>query len=479
MSFNKRFTAHPIQAICFLKPIAFILLIPLFKALIDSLLRREINGVLLNEIILAALIIGYAVIKWRRFALLLTADSVIIKSGIFLSRTAEIKREKISSVQTVRHLTDRIFGCVTLRINTESGRRGRADFEIKLNKKDAEKIWNEIFCKNEAQTVKFSAIRVALMAATASSAFTGLIFIVPIIKRSGTLLGTAIERVLIDRINQISEAFSEILPPVINTVTVIFLLLYSVAFLISFFKYVNFRVRISNGIMQIVSGLITRFTITFKIKSVNSTTIEQSPLMRIFGRYNVRVSIGGYGDNKGYKAVVIPSAKEKEVKNLFTDFFPGTVKTPKEEVIKPHKNSRKRFYLIPTISLAGVLSAYFFFKRLFPTFSEIIDFLLLIFLAAILCFFALAEYNYKNSKILISNTIYAKYSKWVLSREMFCDARRIGVIHITRWPTDHRHKTCNIRLTERSESAESVSVKHISYKKINKELIRFYGFEDE
>lgn len=479
MTFKKRFSAHPVQIFCYLKPVAFILLIPLTKALVDAFLKRQINGLFLNEIILAALIIAYAVIKWRRFALFTTRDEVIIRSGLFLSRTAEIKREKISSVQTVSYLTDHIFGSATLRINTESGRRGKADFEIKLRKSDAGAICSEIFPKENPKTVKFSPVKVALMAATASSAFTGLIFIVPIIRQSGTLLGTAIEKVLIDRINELSAAFSRILPPVINTVTIVFLVLYTIAFLVSFFKNVNFKVRIQDDTMQVVSGLITRFAITFKIRSVNSATIEQSPLMRIFGRYLVRVSIGGYGDNKGYKAVVIPSAKEREVKGLFAAFFPNAVKSTGKKAIVPHKKSRKRFYFVPTLVLILVLVAYLTLKQLFPSFSEILNFALLIGVAVMLYYYTLAEYNFKKSKILISDTIYAKYSRWASTREMFCECGRIGVIKITKWPADRRHKTCNIRLTERSESAESITVKHIPYEDIKKQLGEIYSIPAE
>lgn len=474
MSFNKRFAAHPVQIFSYLKPIAFVLLIPLTKALIDALLKRQINGLFLNEIILAALIIGYAVIKWRRFVLITTKEAIIIRSGLFLSRTAEIKRAKISSIQSVRYITDLIFGSITLRINTESGRRGKADFEIKLKKSDAEAIFAEIFPEKSPRTVKFSTVRVALMAATASSAFTGLVFIVPIIRQSGILLGTAIEEVLISRINELSAAFGNILPPVINTVTVLFFTLYAVAFLISFFKYVNFRVRIQDGTMQVISGLITRFTIVFKTKSVNSATIEQSPLMRLFSRYLVRVSIGGYGDNKGYKALVIPSAKENEVKNLFSVFFPNTQNNGGKEAIKPHKKSRKRFYFIPTVITAVVFLLYFILRRLFPTFADALNFALLIALAVMAYYYTLAEYNFKHSEIMVADTIYAKYSRWASTREMFCDSGRIGVIKITKWPADRIYATCNIRLTERSESAESITVKHIPYKDICNQLAQIY-----
>ncbi len=475
MSIKKTYTAHPIMTLYYLKPFLFVLLIPLFNALIDALFKQEVSGVLLNEIILTAIISTYSVIKWKRFSITMTDSSIIICSGLFFRRTATIPKEKISSVQILRHITDRVFGSVTLRINTESGRKGKADFEIKMNIRDAENIQAELFSSESARTIKFSAIRVALMAAAASSAFTGLIFIVPVIKQTGVLLGTAIEEIVFARINEASAAISRIIPPVVNTVTIVFLSLYGIAFLISFFKYTNFRVRFIDGIIEITSGLITRFNIAFKVKSVNSAIIEQTPLMRFFGRHLVRVSIGGYGDNKGYKAVVIPSAKSAEVKVLFSEFFPGVRK--QTVLIKPHSRSRHRFYLIPTIFLGICLIAYVILKEIFPVFNEILNFVLIVSLAILIYYYNLAEYNFKNSGISVSDILYAKYTRWSSAREMFCEAHRVGIIHITKWPADRRYKTCNVRITERSESAESITVKHIPYSDIKSQLSSFYGIE--
>lgn len=475
MSINKSYTAHPIMVVYYLKPFLFILLIPLFNALINALLKQEVDGLLLSEIIITAILSACSLMKWKRFSITLTDSSIKICSGLFFCRTVEIPKNKISSIQTLRHISDRIFGSVTLRINTESGRKGKADFEVKVSRCDAQSISGELFSNEAAYTIKFSAIRVALMAAAASSAFTGLIFIVPVIKQTGVLLGTAIEDIVFARINEASAAVSKIIPPIVNTVTVIFLLLYGISFLISFFKYVNFKVRHIGGIIEITSGLLTRFSVAFKGKAVNSSIIEQTPLMRFLGRYFIRVSIGGYGDNKGYKAVLIPSAKKEEIEQLFTQFFPNV--HTRSMVVKPHKSSQYRFYVIPTIFLTVSLLIYCVLKLLFPIFSETLNFVLLVLLVIAIYYYNLAQYNFKHSAISVSNILHAKYTKRSFTREMFSEACRVGVIKITKWPADRRYNTCNIRITERSESSESITVKHIPYSEIKTQLSRFYGIE--
>lgn len=466
MSFKRVFRAHPIMSLYYLKPFLFVLLIPFATAVYDAIKKQEVDGILLNEWILFLVIIGYSVIKWKFLSITLTNEIIKIRTGLIFRRTSEIPINKISSIQTVRHLSDRIFSSITVRINTESGRKGKADFEVKLNKKDAYALVSAVFNTEKSDVVKFSPIQVALMAASCSSAFTGLIFIVPIVRQAGKLLGLAIEEILIARINEISSVVSKVIPPIINTVTLIFLILYGISFLISLFKYINFRVRLTDNILEITSGLITRFHIVFKIKAINSAIIEQTPLMRLLGKYLVKVSIGGYGDNRGYKAVVIPAAKKSEVRTLFGDFFPN-IKKP-SVMIRPRPGARMRFYFIPTLFLIGVVVAYHILITYFPVFYEILTFAFFIAIVILGYYYSLAEYNVKNSAISVSSIIYAKYTRWSAKREIFCQMGRVGLIHIVRWPADKIYGTCNVKIIERSESAESISVKHIDYEEIKK-----------
>ena len=470
----KVYKAHKIAIFYNLKPVLFVLLLPIIKALINSLLRREINGFFLSESLILAVLFTYGVLKWRNFSISITDNLVKVSSGLFLRRTAEISVDKISTIQRVRTLPDRIFGSTTLTINTEAGRKGKADYKMRLCRVDADEIYNTLSGTTTAKTLKFSPLRVAVMSAAASSAFTGIILIVPAIKTAGNLLGTAIEEALIDRINEVS-LINRLFPPIINTITIIFLSLYGVAVAVSFFRSVNFKVSIGSGKIEISNGLLTLRKISFKKKTVNCAVIEQAPLMRMCKRYLVRVGVGGYGDNKGNKGVVVPSAKRNEVHELFGAVFPNVQKP--ETLIRPSIKARPRFHFKPTIFTAIMLAVYIVLSDKFPAFDELIIFGGIIAAIVLVYYYTLAEYNARRSAIGISNIIYAKYTHWAATREMFCEADRIGIINITKWPLDRKIGTCNIKLTVRSENAESIRVKHIDYDEIKEQLSDFYKFE--
>lgn len=472
MGIKRSFRAHPAMVISFLKPFLFILLIPLFRALVQAVLKRQVSNLLLSELLLSVVIFGCSVIKWHKFNITIGQSHIFVFSGVFSRRQAKIPINKISTIDAIRYPLDFILGSVTLKINTEAGRIGKADYKIKLKRTDAEYIIQSFGGGKKVKNIKFSAVRVAVMAATASSAFTGLIIVVPIINQIGELLGTAISEILLERISSVSKALGNYVPPIVNTITIIFLLSYASAFLISFFKCVNFRVGFSDNKMKISSGIFAKRQVLFKTSAVNSICIEQTPFMRLFKRYLLRVGIGGYGDRKGDKAIVVPSAKHNEVKEFFSIFFPSVDISKK--LIKPGPSSRMRFYFIPTIFLLVIVAGYGILLAIFPVFRELLVFALLVNGCIVVYYYNLAEYNVKNSAISISNIIYSKYTRWSATREMFCEAKRIGMIHITKWPADKRRGTCNVRLTVRSEDAESITIKHISYKELLEDIRKIY-----
>lgn len=469
------YKAHPITIFNYLKPFLFVLLLPVLKALSEALMKREVNGIILNEVIAAMAIIVYSTIKWKKFKFTVSKNEIEISTGLIFNSISIIQTSKISSIEEIRSIGDYILGSTTLKINTEAGRTGKSDYEIRLFCKDADKVRKILVVKESEKSIKFSAVRVAVMAATASSAFAGLIVVVPIIKKIGDLLGTAIEKTLFEKINEVSSILDNYIPHIINTVTVIFLLLYGISFLVTFFRCVNFRIKIGNEKMIIKSGLLTHRKITFGIKPVNSIVIEQTPFMRCMKRFLIRVGIAGYGDKKGDKAIIVPSAKKTEVKDFFAILFPNMKIS--EDFICPDKKSQKRFYNIPTVFFVISLVCCVLLKHFFPVFNDLINFVSVVCLVIIFYYYYLAGYNAKNSKISVSKVIYAKYTRWSAIREMYCDAEKVGIIRITKWPADFKYGTCNIKLIVRSESSESITVKHINYKIIQEEFAKFYGYE--
>ena len=237
----KRFKAHPLMIFTFLKPFLFVLLLPLINGLKQYIKYKTFDSILGLELFLFAVIMIIAILRWRCFSLICDTDkkTVKIKSGLVFKKSATILISKLSSVQTAQNPIDAVFHAVTYRINTEAGITSRPDFEFKLSVRKSKEVSSLLYGKREPEAVKFSAIKVAILAATTSSAFTGIIVGVPVLNGAGRLLGVAISDMLFNEINNVSSKIQTYFPPMVNTVTLIILLAYLISFVYSFLKYVS------------------------------------------------------------------------------------------------------------------------------------------------------------------------------------------------------------------------------------------------
>lgn len=475
---KKTYFAHPLMIFRMLKPFLFILIFPVLKGGIQYIRKGEITGVLSLEIIALAVILLIAFLRYRAFRLIIEENSVILRTGIVFVRQSVIPRKNLSSIQTNRHAMDVLFGAVTFIINTEAGPQGKPDFEFKLRKKDSETVSEILIGKKEKSILKVSAYKVALMAATSSSAVTGLIVSVPVINRTGKLLGIAISNMLFDEINNVTSRIGDYFPPVVNTITIVFIFGYLMGFISSLLRNLRFELSLSEADIEIKSGIFVRRRISFKKTEVNDVRIEQTPLMRLIRRYSLKVSIGGYGDSRGESAVVIPSDRPDDIRRQFSAFFPFLVSDGAILRSKHDKTTRARFMFLPrlyAILIAAVTAA---IALLFRDFARVAFFLGTVLFVINFYYGRLSLIAYRHSKIQVGDNIFAQGAKGFRNCELYCAKEKVGQIKLVRWPVDFKYKTCKVSLIIRSERADSIKVKHLDYGKAVELIEKCYGIKN-
>ncbi len=509
------FKSHRLAVFTHLKPFLFVLLIPLLKAGVQFLADGKADNIIISESVLAILIVAYAVLKQKNFLLKVTKESLFIRSGFLAVRNAEIKLKRISSVELVRNPLDFIFSAATVQINTEAGRKGKADYSFKLSVWSARELQNIITDRENGSkmTIKFSPVKIALAAAATSSTVTGMIIAVPIISRAGTLLGMAVDQMLINGINDVSNRFSNYIPPIVNTVTLIFLFFYLASFCYTFLKSAGFKLILKKNCIDVSAGLIVRKNISLKKSAVNSVSIEQTPLMMLLKKGLLRVEIGGYGGVKGEIATVIPASDSSTIKREAQMLFPqfeflahrtaaeqtvadtvGTASGTEDtgggqnnqvnekgaiccDAIRTGEKIHSLFRLlaIPFYWFAAVMVAYPIFAHIFSPFSDLVGFLTAVTVGIICYRFFLCFYNYRRGEVRFGRVVYARQSKGVKTRQMYCDAEKIGMITLTEYPLDRREKTCKLKITMRSESSDYMTVKCLSVQKVKRQIAELYG----
>ncbi|MDO4608614.1 MAG: PH domain-containing protein [Clostridia bacterium] len=458
------FKAHPIMILSLMRPYIFVLVLPLVRALIQYVTTGQIDGLLNLEIIAFSIVLTIAILSYRAISVTVSDQYLTVKKGIFIKRRAVIELSRLSSVVLRRNIADLLFGSVECAINTEAGRPQKSDFAFKMYIRDTKRLFAMVYGDEARTTIKFSPTKIALLAATTSSAFSGMVIGVPVINQLGDLLGVALSDMFLNEINSISSKLDTVFPPIINTISLVLLAAYAISFLTTFLKNVNFKLLSDKNNIEIKSGLIVRRYIVFKKSKVNNVCIEQTPLMRLARRYSMRASIGGYSDKKGEKSVVVPAATYKSlIKELKTQFLQYNVG---KNIINPlhTKANRNRFFFAPIVCAFAIIAAGAVTAILFEHFKSLIVFTTLV-LFGIDAYYAYVCYcKYKRGKLCFNDSVFASGMFGFNTREMYCDKNNIGIIKIIQTPADRRYKTCKLKLTVRSEQADSIRVNNIDLK---------------
>lgn len=475
---KKEYRAHPFMIVNFIKPYLFILFLPVIRALLQYIKFNEIEGFVKLEFLVFIIIVLIAALRCFAFRVKCNKNSVYIRTGIFFVKESEIEIAKLSSVQTVRNPLDLLFGSISFAINTEAGSRRKSDFEFKLKFSDGKELSNMLYGGETVSKQRFSPIKVAIMAAATSSAFTGMIIGVPIINRAGNLFGLALSDMLLDEINNVSSKIESSFPPIVNSVTLIILLAYLVSFVYSFLKFVNFRVIMGEKKLEVRSGFFSKVRTEFNRPSVNDVKIEQTPLMLLLRQYSLKVSVGGFGDTKSESQVMVPSDKYEEIKKDFSFYFPFLI--PKKQYITPKRSrlNQSRFLFWPGVVLLLIFSLSIPCAVRFDEFTRFVFFLTFVSFGFVFYFAYISLMEYQRGKLCFGKNIFIQSKKGLRTCELYCPKEKVGQIVLTRYFTDYYYKTCNVKVILCSESADSIQIRHIDYETAKKEVMKSFKINE-
>ncbi len=476
---TKTFKAHPLMIFKFIRPTLIILFLPVIKAIEQYLTERNFEGVTGFSIVVVLLILVLAILSWRSYKIECNTETKVltVTYGFFFKSITKLDIKKLSSVQTTQNPFDYIFRSVTFKINTEAGAHNRTDFQFKLSLKNSKEVSVLLYGKTKQKEVKYSAIKVAILAATTSSAFTGMLVAVPVINRAGTLLGVGISDMLLNEINNISSKIETYFPPIVNTVSLIILMAYFISFVYSFLKYVNFKFYVDEKKLEVRSGAIVRSRTSFRKSAINNIKAEQTLIMQLLRRYALKVSVGGYGDAKSESEVIIPLGANKEIRNKLSKYFPFFV--PDEKGIKPRRDylTQSRFLFMPTIYFLVVIAASICFALRFEKFTRFILFLTVVACALIISYAYMGIFEFKRSKISFGENIFARSSRGLRTFELYCPKENVGEIRIVRFLPDMFYKTCRVRVFVRSERADNIRVRHLDYETAKSTIYKCFNIE--
>lgn len=476
MNDNTLFKAHPVFMYNMLKRFVFVLILPVLKGAVQYVLYRRISGVILLESVALIFILFLSVWRLVSFRIVIKDDYLYITDGVIIKKRAALPIAEISTITVTANFILDLLKAKNVSINTESGIYGKKDFSFKLYKTDVDRLLDMVYGKKPQIEVRFTAEKIALLSATASSELTGLIVGGPIIYRLGKLLNIGVLAVLND-ITELSKSIKSYFPPVVNAITIAFIAVYGVSFLVALARNMFFRISVGGKRIEIKSGLYYKRQRTFLVSSVKDVCIAQTPLMRAFRIYTMRVGIGGYGGENGEKSTVVPAMTKKDIKSDFSFLFP--VLNCKPEFINPKKDSfsRRRFLLLPNIYALLIFGITAGLIILLPSFERLFLFGGLVSLGFDLYFGFISVKKQNTGGISFGEEVVAKGISGYTYYEMYTKKNNIGKITVKRYPVDVIQNTCRVSVAVRSESADKVKVLMLPYNELKKQIEKVYGIK--
>lgn len=461
----------------FLKPFLFVLVIPVIKGAIQFILTRKISGVLSFEIYLFSAILLLAAARWLSFAVTLSGNIITVSSGLIFKSKAKINIDKLSCIAKSVNPIQKILNAVSFSLNTEAGEKNKADFKFILGKKSADELSAAVFGEAKSEPIRYSNPKIALFSVSSSSALTGIIIAAPVINRAGKLLNIAITEMIFDEIDHVSNRLMRYFPPAVSAVTLLLLLAYGISFLIAFFKNLTFRLKTDKDRTEISSGFFTQKRTVFSKRCLNDLMIVQAPIMRIIKKYSLYASVGGFGNTKSEKAVIIPCGTGHEIKAHFKEYYSDFAESKPSLRAEKSKKSYSRFLYLPRLYGIIIAVCAIALMVIFKHFDRFVLFLACVALLIDIYYADLCKANYNKGKASISETIRVRGSKGFNFCEMCCEKEKIGDIKISETLADKKFGTCKVKFIVRSESADNLKVRNIDKSELLKEIGENFGIK--
>ncbi len=474
------YKAHPLMILSYLKPYIFVLLIPAAQGLISYLMHGGLTTLIVGEAITAAVILALSVVKFLRCRLVLGGERIIVTGGVLLRVRSVIPTDKISSTFIRTGPLLRLTGAVEVRLSTEAGRPGKPDFKMILPRSVAPDLY-ALFPPDMGTVVQFHppAKRLIIMAAATSNSATGLLIAAPIISHTGKLLGAGMTELVYGTLNEVVSGVENparlLIPPIAGYIALAFLVGFGVSFFISVFKNLPFRMTRRGNNLTVVAGLIMKRHIRFQIGMVNSISIQQNPIMMFLRRYNVSISIAGYGgDYKGREtAMIIPAAQSDEVYALCGGLFPQIRPQP---LRLRHPDCAVRKFCTPPVIWMGVIPALAGLLSLWAAhFSDLIWFLAFVAEGINLVYIAVCVRRSRRGGLSIGEEVCAFGARLFNLVELHCSDDNLGVLRVTEYPWDRWNRLCRVKLSVRSEHAESLNIPFLETQAVLQALREKYG----
>jgi len=353
----------------------------LFETEEEEILQLSQNQALIIVLIFVISFIIQLILYWmilRRFLFSDQDKSFLIEKGLIIKRKTNIPYKNIHTISIKRRFRDIIFGLSTLQIDTGTTASFKAEANVVVDKAYAPVLkdfieqkrdnldttlpspddFDKTQAKEDNQINQLTWSKLMLMGIL-KPGYLGFAFGISLI-----VFGFIMTFMGLDNSILLNKAFLYMVALYIGL-----LLLGGLGFMLFYLiKYYHYRISIEDQYITYRYGLFNKVEFKLSKTKINAAHINQSLLYRLFGYYELNVSVLGIGDQNPDNQIkiesksLLPISKKDLLDDLleFIDFQSSDHNKP----IHPKKYSKLNFIILPIIPLWLVSIIPYFFMNL-------------------------------------------------------------------------------------------------------------------
>lgn len=347
---------HPFAMVSKLTGSALLLLLPVVQQILyrpQSVL--EVIGTMGFSALYAVFIIAGAVIFYNTCRYSYTGGEVYLERGVVVKRRFSISYENVSTVTVERNIFAAMFGAAKLSFDTPAGLAKTRDISLYLRRKRVERLVKRLL---DGLEIKYEYIadnfRMLLMSALWSNPMTGLLLLVPLIERTGDVIGREFNNAVIESVDFRVTLVSVGITPAAATIANLLVLGWAAALVFQFFRYARFSSRRMGEYIAITRGIGSKNERYTKAHEISALTINRTLSMAIFRLTGIGIFSIGSGKDKGDKSLIAIAANKHELKGAvegLTDFD-----THYDKELRPNRTRLFSYIVIPLIVTVMVLA---------------------------------------------------------------------------------------------------------------------------
>lgn len=466
-----KFRAHLLEVLSDLRPLLFILPLPYLRMAFRYFISGQAEKVGFFTFFAIFIVTFRAIALYKKIYMYVGEKTIVAQRGFFLTETVHLPIKNVAVITLGQNLLDFAFSTATLSIYTEGGKAKKADFKIKLKKSDAEAVLAAVYKEETKPLVAVNRKRLLVTAVATSSALGGLLIVAPVVNRLGKLLGRSIEQNIYGKLSDFSQKAATFFPPVINSLSILLAVGFAVSFIYAVLRLFSMRVSVGRNRREIHFGLFVRRQKVFSDKAVKGIVIEKPLVARVLRLCNAQLDLGqGLASDEA-----LPLLTENEYKEIFASHDKSL---QKEREIRPNRNgaTKNRFLFLPTLFLLFAI-AFAVISAIFGDTGQTVVYFMAIVGVVLLYFARIRLFEYKKGRLFFGETVQIKTTSFLRPKEICAPFENLGQITVTRLPPDLFKSTCRVRVSVTSKSGCSAALRHLDYKKVQKQIENAYHNE--